>query len=282
MSEISSLSAYRKLAYASAWQLTKSYSTSFSLGIRLFDSSLRPHIAAIYGMVRVADEIVDSWSEIDQAKELDRFEDDCYRALDVNFSTNLILHSFAQTFNEFRLDRDLVKAFFASMRMDLERHEYDQAGYDAYIYGSAEVIGLMCLGIFTGNDKALYDELVPGARALGSAFQKVNFLRDLGADRDGLGRTYFPGIDIEQFTEAQKASIVGEICDELLLARDAILKLPRSSRRGVALAWRYYSELLTQIKATSPQILRKQRLRVSDLRKILFFLCSFLPFRTII
>ena len=282
MAEQSSLETYTKLSYGASWSITRAYSTSFSLGIRLFSKELRPHIAAIYGMVRVADEIVDSWHDIDQKTELIAFENQCYEAIRLNYSSSLILHSFAQTANQFHIMADLIKPFFESMTMDLAKRSYDRADLDRYVYGSAEVVGLMCLMVFVAGNAYEFDRLKPGARALGSVFQKVNFLRDIGADTEDLGRAYFPNIDASNFSDTQKLVIVAEIRVEFELARVAIKTLPVSARRGVALAWTYYSELLRKIDTTPADELAKRRIRVSDGRKVWLLVRSFIPFWSII
>ncbi len=274
----SSIDRFTKLAYQSSWQLTRSYSTSFSLGIRLFEQSLRPHIAAIYGMVRVADEIVDSWHELDQVRELDRFEASCYEAIETNYSPNLILHSFAQTFNQYHFERDHVAAFFASMRLDLDQRSFDQNGYDRYIYGSAEVIGLMCLHVFVSGNDVLYRELEAGARALGSGFQKVNFLRDIGADGSDLGRSYFPGTTHESFNDSDKDLVIAEINHDFALAEIAIRRLPKGTRRGVELAWHFYNDLLAELDSTPVSQLKTRRIRVSSARKALLVMRVISPF----
>jgi phytoene/squalene synthetase len=229
-------------------------------------------------MVRVADEIVDSWHELDQANELDRFEESCYEAIEDNYSSNPILHAFAQTYNRYHLERDHVTAFFKSMRLDLDRHSYDQQGYEEYIYGSAEVIGLMCLHVFVEGNDAQYHELEPGARALGAGFQKVNFLRDIGADGVDLGRSYFPGSSYETFNDSDRDVVIRDIEQDFANARVAIVKLPASSRRGVELAWRFYNDLLDKLKVTPIEQLKSSRIRVSGRRKIILALKVLVPF----
>lgn len=274
MATPSSIEIYNQESYQLAWSLTRRYSTSFSMGIRLFDRALQPHIAAIYAVVRVADEIVDSWHELDQARELDGFETAVYAALDDQFSANPILQAFQFTAHQYQIDRKHIQAFFKSMRFDLSKTSYDQAGYEEYIYGSAEVVGLMCLSVFCEGDAELYDRLLPGARALGSAFQKVNFLRDLGADQDDLGRTYFPHIDLSAFTDTDKRAIEADIRADFAKAEKAIEQLPRSARRGVALAYAYYLELLRKIERATPAELKTKRIRVSNLHKAWLLLVS--------
>jgi phytoene/squalene synthetase len=237
----------------------------------------------IYALVRVADEIVDGaaaealqeTSGIDPQAILDQMERDTYRAMDCGFSSNLIIHAFATTARQVGIERDLVQPFFTSMRMDLNRRIYDQRGFDIYVYGSAEVVGLMCLKAFL-HTRLVSDEqnaeFVTGARALGAAFQKVNFLRDLAADFKKLGRSYFPQIRIEEFTEAQKLALVQDIDRDLATSRNALVKLPMSSRRAVAAAQMMFTELNAVIKATPAERLIETRVRVSNAKKLAIFI----------
>lgn len=268
MIERSEFELYNELSIHTSKTFTKAYSTSFSLGIRLFAKELRDPIYAIYGFVRMADEIVDTWHSVDQKKQLDNLERDCREAIDANFSANPILQAFANVVNTYNLEYELIEAFLYSMRLDLTQKKYTQSQYEKYIYGSAEVVGLMCLGIFCQGNKSEYQRLLPGARALGSAFQKVNFLRDLGDDADGLGRVYFPDIELKNFNETDKARLVAEIEADFKTARPAMQQLPSSARTGVKLAFTYYLELLDTIRHTPAEKLRTQRIRVSDVKKI--------------
>jgi phytoene synthase len=231
---------YNKLSVQTSKIITKAYSTSFSLGIRLFATELRDPIYSIYGFVRLADEIVDTWHSLDQKKELSRLRSDCRQAVDSGFSANPILQSYAQVIRAYDIDYELVEAFLYSMELDLTQKEYTQEEYERYIYGSAEVVGLMCLAVFCKNDESQYARLLPGARSLGAAFQKVNFLRDFGEDADGLGRIYFPGVNMENFGETQKSQLVSEIHYDFEKALPAIHDLPDSARTGVRLAYNYY------------------------------------------
>lgn len=271
MSVVKEFELYNTLAIQVSKRFTTAYSTSFSLGIRLFAKPLRDPIYSIYGFVRLADEIVDTWHSLDQKQELDTLEADCKKAINSNFSANPILHAFARVVNLYHLEPELIDAFIASMRLDLTKSSYTLAEYETYIYGSAEVIGLMCLRVFCDGDTAEYERLKPGARALGSAFQKVNFLRDLGADSDSLGRMYFPGTSSTSFSEADKLHIIADIEADFAKALPALNDLPHTARLGVRLAYVYYKELLKKIRRTEASTLRQQRIRVSDPMKICLF-----------
>ncbi len=268
MKTASEFELYDRLSIQTSKSITKAYSTSFSLGIRLFAKELRDPIYSIYGFVRLADEIVDSWHSLDQRLELDHLSQDCAEAVKSGFSANPVLHAFAKVVRTYNIDYYLVEAFLASMYLDLTQKTYSKEEYATYIYGSAEVVGLMCLSIFSEGDKAEYVRLLPGARSLGAAFQKVNFLRDLGEDSDGLGRTYFPGIDSNTFNENDKQRLVLEIEADFKAANVAIFELPKSAQMGVRLAYVYYQKLLEQIKTTPAEQLKTQRIRVSGGKKL--------------
>lgn len=258
---------YTDTSYELSRQLTQRYSTSFGMSSRLFSSSVRPHIYAIYGMVRLADEIVDTYRGDDVAEILDTFEQTVYAACESGYSTNPIVHAFGQTAREYDITSELIAPFFESMRTDLTRRTYDQEGYERYIYGSAEVIGLMCLRVFCSPQQ--YEVLKDGACALGSAYQKVNFLRDMAADYKELGRTYFPGaIRYETFDEADKAAIIADIEKDFTAANDALAQLPRSAKRAVLLSRRYYTSLLKRIKKTPAETLKTTRIRVPTTKKL--------------
>jgi 15-cis-phytoene synthase len=246
---------------------TRSYSTSFSLGIRLLHTSLRPAIYNIYGFVRFADEIVDTFHTHKKDELLKRFRGDTYRAIEEGISLNPILHSFQAVVNRYHIERELIAAFLHSMEMDLEQKEHSQASYEEYILGSAEVVGLMCLRVFTDGDETFYQALKPEAMRLGAAFQKVNFLRDLKADAEGLGRTYFPGVDLSRFGSKEKIEIEQDIQADFDEALKGIKKLPRTSRFGVYLAYTYYLLLFKKIKNTSPERIKQKRIRISNPRK---------------
>ena len=263
------MDTYHQLADATARRVTQMYSTSFSLACRLFPPTRRQHIYNIYGLVRLADEIVDTYRGADQLAQLDALEAETYAALDAEYSTNVIVHAFARTARANGIAQDLIKPFFASMRQDITSTEYDATGLDDYIYGSAEVVGLMCLKVFAGGNQERYDHLKPGAQALGAAFQKVNFLRDLAADHDELGRIYFPNVDWTSFNDAAKSEIETDIHADFTKAKRAIDELPSSGRPAVLAAYRYYLELLRKIEATPAAQLKTSRLRLPNARKFM-------------
>lgn len=259
---------YNRVAAQTAARVTQAYSTSFSLATRLFPRPMRFAIYNIYGLVRLADEIVDTYRGADQLEVLDALEAEVYRSIPRRFSSNLIVHAFAVTAAQFGIDHDLIAPFFASMRRDITQSVYDAAELEAYIYGSAEVVGLMCLRVFAANDPAAYDKLEPGAKALGAAFQKVNFLRDLAADHNELGRNYFPGVDWDNLTDSAKRAIEKDIAVDFRAARQAIDRLPGDSRPAVLAAYRYYHELFARITRTSAAQLRLGRVRLPAVRKL--------------
>jgi 15-cis-phytoene synthase len=246
---------------------TEQYSTSFSSAIKLLDKKLRRPIFNIYGFVRFADEIVDTFHGHDKKALLDKFKIDTYTAIEQKISLNPILHSFQLTVNQYNIDMHLIDAFLYSMEMDLDKRKYDRAGYEEYIYGSAEVVGLMCLYVFCNGNKALYQKLKPGARSLGAAFQKVNFLRDLKADYEGLDRVYFPNCDFRNFTEADKLQIEYDIQNDFDAAYAAIVQLPLQARFGVYVAYKYYLSLFKKIKKLQPQRIMQERIRIPDYSK---------------
>ena len=248
--------------------LTTRYSTSFSLSSRLFGKDIRPHIYAIYGLVRIADEIVDTYAGSDQEAQLNALEAETYAAIDRMYSANPIVHSFARTAQQYGIEKDIIKPFFDSMRMDIHPKEYDDAMYAAYIHGSAEVVGLMCLRVFTENDSELYDKLALGAIALGSAYQKVNFLRDITDDRARLGRTYFPGVKYDSFNEADKKAIVESIKIDFDAAAKTIPSLPNSSRTAVASSYVIYMKLLNKLASSSVEEIKASRIRLSAYEKL--------------
>jgi len=255
---------------------TKSYSTSFSLGILGLDKKYHDPIYAIYGFVRFADEIVDSFEGYPQKELLERFWKDTHLALDEKISLNPILNSFQQVVNTFEIDRDLIETFLKSMEMDLYNNDYDEAGYKAYILGSAEVVGLMCLKVFVDGSEERYQILKKPAMQLGSAFQKINFLRDLHSDYMKLGRTYFPGVDLNNFNEAVKTEIEADIDIDFIAGYEGIKQLPKGARFGVYIAYVYYYSLFKKIKKTHCDIILSQRVRISNKRKYGLFLRSLL------
>lgn len=247
--------------------VTESYSTSFSSAIQMLHKDLRNPIHNIYGFVRLADEIVDTFHDHDKSLLLQQFKGETYDAIERGISLNPILNSFQRTVNEYGIDLHLVDAFFQSMEMDLEKKAYDREGYAEYIYGSAEVVGLMCLYVFCEGNKELYMELEPGARSLGAAFQKVNFLRDIKADYNGLSRVYFPGCDFNNFTEQDKRDIEEDIQRDFEAACEAISKLPLKARFGVYVAYKYYLSLFKKIKRMKPARVLEARIRIPNYRK---------------
>lgn len=255
---------YLELCQYCSKQTTKLYSTSFSLGIKNLGKDIQQPIYNIYGLVRLADEIVDTFHQIDQAKELNRFEEETFRAIEQQHSTNPIIHSFQQTVNEYNIGIPLIQQFFNSMRMDLERIHYNDELYKTYIDGSAEVVGLMCMHVFTKGDLEKYNALEKEARGLGSALQKVNFLRDLSTDYNQLGRLYFPNIGNEGLTEENLREITKDIEADFALGLQGIKRLDKSSRFAVYLVYTYFHELLKKIEQTPINELLTKRVRVSD------------------
>ena len=251
---------------------TKEYSTSFSSAIRLLHVDLRQPIYNIYGFVRFADEIVDTFHDYDKESLLTEFKEETYRAIDRKISLNPVLHSFQQTVNEYNIDHDLIESFFNSMEMDLQIKAYDSRNFSQYVYGSAEVVGLMCLYVFCEGKKDMYEKLKEPARALGAAFQKVNFLRDVKADFQGLSRMYFRGCDFNNFKECDKKQIEADIQNDFKEAYSGILKLPLKSRFGVYVAYKYYLSLFKKIKSLEPARVLEARIRIPDYKKAMIVL----------
>ena len=254
---------------------TKSYSTSFSLGIRLLAPELRAPIHAVYGFVRFADEIVDTFHDFDKAELLERFKADTYRAIEERISLNPILNSFQWAFHAYGMDIAHVDKFLESMERDLDQTAYDREGYDDYIVGSAEVVGLMCLSVFVKGDHVMYEALLPHARSLGAAFQKINFLRDIRADWAGLGRTYFPGLDLDGFDREAKRNIEQEIRADFDHAYQGIIRLPKSSRLGVYMAYVYYTRLFRKIQRLSHARIMEARIRIPNRQKAALLVGSY-------
>jgi len=246
---------------------TEKYSTSFSSAIKLLHKDLRTPICNIYGFVRFADEIVDTFHGFDKALLFEEFKKATYDAIERGISLNPILHSFQMTVNQYGIDHALIDAFLYSMELDLGKHTYDRAGYETYIYGSAEVVGLMCLYIFCEGNQAQYDALKPAAKSLGSAFQKVNFLRDVKADFEGLDRMYFPDCDFANFTHADKLAIEQDIQKDFDEAYVGILNLPIKARFGVYVAYKYYLSLFKKIQRLEPAHILESRVRIPDYGK---------------
>lgn len=243
---------------------TKRYSTSFSLGIYFLNKEIRNPIYAIYGFVRLADEIVDSFHNYDKAFLLNKFKQDCFEAIAHGISLNPVLNSFQQVVNNYQIERELIDLFLNSMEMDLEQNRYTPEKYNQYILGSAQVVGLMCLRVFTMGNEQQYQDLKDSAMKLGSAFQKVNFLRDVNADYHVLSRTYFPNIDLSVFSNLEKKTIELDIEEEFKIALKGIKKLPASSRSGVYLAYIYYRELFNKIKNSTAERVMSERIRISN------------------
>lgn len=278
--ELTGLSLYTRAAESAANAVIDAYSTSFGLAVKLLAADYRQHVANIYGLVRVADEIVDGSAEdakraggnVDSAKILDDLERETYAAITAGYSSNLIVHAFARTANYSGIDRDLIAPFFESMRMDLWKTKHDQKSFEKYVYGSAEVIGLMCLKVFLVGERRSQSEnqtLVQGARALGAAFQKVNFLRDLGADRDGLGRSYFPGLDPKKLTDSKRDELVADIKNDIDTAIKSLKLLPTGARRAVATALMLFQALNDIVSRTPAKTLMQTRIRVPDSYKLI-------------
>lgn len=268
------------LSYSVSKITTKKYSTSFSLGILALKPAIRPAIYAIYGYVRLADEIVDSFHGYDKEKLLKRLREQTDEALNETISLNPILQSFQETVHKYAIDYALIEQFLHSMEMDLQQVDYNSDLYKEYIFGSAEVVGLMCLQVFTEGNKQKFEELKPFAMKLGSAFQKVNFLRDLKDDYQLLGRTYFPNIEMNVFDNSVKAKIEQEIEEEFAEALIGIKKLPGSSMFGVYLAYKYYLSLFKKIKSKSSNEILNQRVRVPNSQKAYVAFKSYVRYKT--
>lgn len=254
---------------------TRSYSTSFSMGIRFLNSRFRNPIYAVYGFVRFADEIVDTFHEYDKERLLQKFRKDTYEAIEDKISLNPILNAFQEVVNKYRIPMHLIDTFLDSMEMDLNKNSYDQHGYEKYILGSAEVVGCMCLRVFVEGNDALYNKLEPFAMKLGSAFQKINFLRDINEDVNALGRIYFPGVDMSQFNEATKKQIEKDIEKDFHEGYTGILQLPKDARFGVYVAYVYYYRLFTKIKSLPANKIMNERVRIPNGKKYSLFLSSF-------
>jgi phytoene synthase len=267
---------FDQYCYDASKRVTKKYSTSFYIGVKSLDKNIRSDIHNIYGFVRLADEIVDSFHDFDKAQLLEKLKTTTFEAIEQRISINPILNSFQKTVNTYNIDHELIHQFLHSMEMDLEDVQYNSDLYEEYIFGSAEVVGLMCLKIFVGGDEDKYQELKPFAMKLGSAFQKINFLRDLNEDTAVLGRTYFPNVNINNFSANDKRSIEENIQAEFDEALIGIKMLPKSSRFGVYVSYSYYRMLLKRIKRNSAKDLMNARIRVPDRIKVLIFAKSLL------
>jgi len=259
--------------------ITQRYSTSFTLGIKTLDKKLHFPIYSIYGFVRYADEIVDTFHNHDKAGLLKRFKADTYQAIEEKVSLNPVLHAFQLVVNKYNIDLDLIEAFLYSMELDLEEKDYDQAGYEEYIYGSAEVVGLMCLKVFCAGDQKEYDRLLPPAKRLGAAFQKVNFIRDIKSDYEERGRVYFPGVDFTTFSKSAKELIEADIQADFDAALIGIKELPKEARMGVYLAYKYYLKLFRKIKNCPSSKIMEKRIRIPNGRKFTILLSTYFAHR---
>ena len=268
---------YKEVSFSCSELITKRYSTSFSLGISTLHKSIHKSIYAVYGFVRFADEIVDTFHDLDKEKVLNEFERDTYDAIKNQFSTNPVLHSFQYVVNKHKINKDHIVAFLKSMRMDLSMKVFSEKSYKEYIYGSAEVVGLMCLKVFC--DEHEYEKLEEYAISLGSAFQKVNFLRDLKADKEVLNRTYFPNTKFEKLSEPEKNEIINEIEDDFKMGLEGIKELPLDAKFGVFMAYRYYYQLLKKLKKTPATEIIKRRIRVPNLKKIELLTRSYVKYQ---
>lgn len=258
---------YKETCLECSKVITQNYSTSFTLGIKTLAKKLHFPIYAIYGFVRYADEIVDTFHDFDKAKLLAQFKADTYTAIEAGISLNPVLHSFQEVVNEYKIEHELIEAFLHSMEMDLHFSIYNNNKYEEYIYGSAEVVGLMCLRVFCEGDTEMYERLKEPARSLGSAFQKVNFLRDMKSDFKERGRVYFPGVNFGHFTNDAKTMIEADIEKDFDDAYEGIMNLPTSAKRGVYLAYTYYRRLFNKIRGLPANRIKEERIRVPDPQK---------------
>lgn len=276
------MNLYNRTTFACSKIVTVNYSTSFSLGIKVLANKFHDPIYGIYGLVRFADEIVDTFHEHDKERLLANFKSDTYRAIEDKISLNPILNSFQKVVNEYSIDQDLIEAFFRSMEMDLNKISYDDQKYDEYIYGSAEVVGLMCLHIFCEGNMEMFRKLESPARKLGAAFQKVNFLRDLNSDFEERGRVYFPGLDLENFdsfSDEIKRKIEADIQEDFKEAYNGIQRLPHSARSGVYLAYIYYLKLFSKIRSCPASKILERRIRVPDIQKLTLLIRTYFQFK---
>ena len=273
------MALFNKTALECSKLITEHYSTSFTLGIKTLDRKFHLPIYAIYGFVRYADEIVDTFHDYDKKTLLARFKHDTYQAIEEGISLNPILQSFQLVVRQYNVEHELIEAFLKSMEMDLYLQDYDAKGYNEYIYGSAEVVGLMCLRVFCEGDCHEFDNLRGSARKLGSAFQKVNFLRDLKSDFADRGRTYFPGVNFNEFGRDAKTLIENDIQNDFDEAYQGIIKLPRGARMGVYLAYTYYQTLFNKIKQLPASTIQNERIRVPNPQKIALLAQTYLKYR---
>ena len=276
---IEKMDLYTKTTLECSKVITEHYSTSFTLGIKTLDKRFHLPIYAIYGFVRFADEIVDTFEGHDKKTLLNRFKSDTYVAIKEGISLNPVLHSFQLIVNRYKIDHELIESFLHSMEMDLYYADYNQEGYEAYIYGSAEVVGLMCLRVFCEGNLVEYDRLKADAKRLGSAFQKVNFLRDIKSDFQERGRTYFPDVDFTNFTLEDKKIIENDIQADFDAALRGILELPKGAKGGVYLAYKYYLRLFDKIKNCPASRIQNERIRVPDYQKMTLLASTYFQMR---
>jgi len=271
---------FDSVSYECSKIVTNSYSTSFSLATRMLSSSIRTHIYNIYGFVRFADEIVDTFHSYNKMELFNRFEESLYLAISNKISLNPILNSFQMTVNLYHIDIDYIKSFMTSMRWDLSKKTYKtEKEYKDYIYGSADVVGLMCLKVFVKGDERLFEKLKKPAMHLGSAFQKVNFLRDLKSDTENLNRLYFPDVNIDSFDEYSKSKIINEIKEDFKQGKTGIFQLPNESKFGVYTAYKYYLRLLKKLKKTPSTEIKSKRIRVANYQKADVLARSFIRYQ---
>lgn len=268
------LELYNEVCFKTSKIVTTKYSTSFSIGILLLDKEIRKHIYSIYGFVRLADEIVDTFHNTNQKYLLEKFEEDTYEAIKSGVSLNPVLHSFQMTVNHYKIKHSHIDAFLNSMKMDLYDLEYDQTQFENYIFGSAQVVGLMCLQVYTNGSENEYEKLKDSAIRLGSAFQKINFLRDLKDDINDLGRSYFPSLDIKKFDEKTKKEIETDIQNDFEFALSGIKQLPNNSKLGVYTAYLYYKTLLKKINKLSADRIMNKRIRISNFNKFIIMIVA--------
>lgn len=267
---------YSRVAIQNSTKIAKMYSTSFSLGMRLLDKRCRWAIFSVYGFVRLADEIVDTFHDYDKASLLNDFKKQTYEAIENKISTNMVLHAFQLVVNQYKIGKELIEPFFESMEEDLLVGAHNTKSYKEYIYGSAEVVGLMCLKVFCNGNEQQYTALKPYAQSLGAAFQKVNFLRDIKSDFEERGRNYFPGINFNQFNDHTKIQLIQDIKNDFSYALTGIRKLPVGCRLGVYTAYIYYLKLLEKIEAKSATEITTGRIRIPNSQKLILFIKSYL------
>lgn len=270
---------FDQTTYECSKLITQRYSTSFTLGIKTLDKKFHYPIYSIYGFVRYADEIVDTFHGFDKKQLLADFKKDTFEAIETGLSLNPVLHAFQLVVNQYKIDHDLINAFLYSMELDLYENSYDKEGYEEYIYGSAEVVGLMCLKVFCEGDEVMYQRLVPPAKKLGAAFQKVNFIRDIKSDYEDRGRVYFPGVDFNEFSKSAKELIEADIQRDFDEALEGIMALPKGARLGVYLAYKYYLKLFRKIKNCPASRIKEERIRIPDSRKMGILLSTYFQHR---